>query len=198
MIYYSTDYVFDGTKPTAYIETDATKPATVYGRSKLAGEEAVRDKLDNFAIMRIAWVYGKSGKNFVKTILKLGRSQVEAKRGGEVIQPLKVVDDQLGNPTWTEEIARQTVPLLESNETGLFHATSEGIVSWYRFALDIFSLSGLEVTVEPCTTAEFPRPAPRPRLSALENHRLKQLGLNRMRPYIQALDQFLKSNQEYL
>ena len=196
LIYYSTDYVFDGTKRSAYVESDPTGPATVYGHSKLAGEKAIADLLDNYAIMRIAWVYGTYGSNFVKTMIKLGQDQIQTRKSDQSFQPLKIVDDQHGNPTWTHDVVEQTKTLIESDQTGVFHATSEGVTTWYELAQDIFRLSNMEVEIEPCTTEQFPRPAPRPRMSALENSRLNQLGLNRMRPYINALEEFLKLDRE--
>jgi dTDP-4-dehydrorhamnose reductase len=191
LIYYSTDYVFDGTKTTPYVETDLLDPQTVYGKSKLAGEEAVLESLDDFAILRIAWVYGCQGKNFVKTMIRLGKQQVADREAGKSVSLLKVVNDQIGNPTWTEEIVKQTATVLENDLQGVYHATGEGVASWYEFARQIFENLHLEVDIQPCTTAEFPRPAPRPAHSALENGRLKKAGLNVMRDYRVALDEFL-------
>jgi len=191
LIYYSTDYVFDGTKTSPYVETDVPNPKTVYGKSKLAGEEAILESLDDFAILRIAWVYGRQGKNFVKTMIRLGRQQLADRQLGKSVVPLKVVNDQIGNPTWTEEIVRQTATVLEHDLQGVFHATSEGVASWYDFARQIFEIMHMEIDIQPCTTAEFPRPAPRPAHSALENGRLKKAGLNMMRDYRIALEEFL-------
>ncbi len=101
MIYYSTDYVFDGTANSPYTEVDIPNPVTVYGRSKLEAEKRIQAILDDFAIMRIAWVYGVNGKNFVKTMIGLGKKQLHDKKSGKEIIPIKVVDDQIGNPTWT-------------------------------------------------------------------------------------------------
>lgn len=193
MIYYSTDYVFDGTKATAYVEDDPTVPNTVYGRSKLIGEEAVADTLEDYAILRIAWVYGRTGKNFVKTMVRLGLGQLAKSETGEEVPPIKVVDDQVGNPTWTEEVVAQTEALLDPSYRGIFHATATGEVSWYRFARRIFEELGLQVRVEPCTTSEFPRPAPRPARSSLENRRLKEAGADRMRDWDVALTGFLEA-----
>jgi len=191
LIYYSTDYVFDGAQATPYVETDLPNPRTIYGKSKLAGEEAILESLDDFAILRIAWVYGRQGKNFVKTMIRLGNQQSADRQAGKSVPPLKVVNDQIGNPTWTEEIVRQTVAVLEHDLQGVFHATSEGVASWYEFARLIFENLHMGVDIQPCTTAEFPRPAPRPAHSALENGRLKQAGLNVMRDYRIALEEFL-------
>lgn len=196
LIYYSTDYVFNGKKSSAYVESDLTDPVTIYGQSKLAGEKAITEELDNFAIMRIAWVYGFYGKNFVNTMINLGRKQVQARESGEKIKSLNVVNDQYGNPTWTHEIVNQTRALIESDHVGVFHATSEGETTWYELAQDIFRLCDLDVMIKPCTTEQFPRPAPRPHRSCLENSQLNQLKLNKMRPYINALEEFLKLGQE--
>ncbi len=194
LIHLSTDYVFDGTKGAPYIETDTPNPMTVYGESKLEGERIVADCLKDSAILRIAWVYGLHGRNFVKTMIKLGQEQMAARRSGLHMPSLKVVNDQIGNPTWTQDIVRQTQVAIENNLSGLFHSTSEGEVSWYHFAKAIFEEAGMEVDVVACTTEEYPRPAPRPRFSALENKNLKDAGLNKMVDYRVALKEFVKQN----
>jgi len=188
LIYYSTDYVFDGDKSTAYVESDAPGPKTVYGQSKLAGEQAVRELLEDYVIFRIAWVYGRHGRNFVKTMIRHGKQHLAE---GEGAKPLRVVDDQFGNPTWTVDIVRQTEAVLETDLRGILHVTSEGETNWFRFARDIFEILKLGVPVEPCTTAEYPRPAPRPLRSTLENARLKQAGCHVMREHRLALEEFL-------
>lgn len=198
MIFYSTDYVFDGTATSPYTETAAPNPQSVYGRSKLEGEQRVADMLDPVAILRLAWVYGFHGRNFVRTMIKLGWEQTRAGHRGEIITPIKVVDDQTGNPTWTAEIVRQTAVVLEKDLAGLFHCTAEGETSWYGLAKQVFETLGLTVYVRPCTTKEFPRPAPRPAYSSLENERFKQLGLNVMRDYTEALHEFLSGRKEAL
>ncbi|TET95057.1 MAG: dTDP-4-dehydrorhamnose reductase [Candidatus Zixiibacteriota bacterium] len=198
LIYYSTDYVFDGAKSTPYIESDTTNPQTHYGRSKLEGEEAVASLLDDYVILRIAWLYGRVGRNFVRTMVQLGFRQMQQSRQGEIITPLKVVDDQFGNPCWTLEIARQTRVILASDLTGVFHATSEGETSWYGFAHMIFEKLNMPVQVRPCPTEEFPRPAPRPKRSSLENKHLKETGLNVMRLWDIALAEFLDQRGESL
>jgi dTDP-4-dehydrorhamnose reductase len=189
MIYYSTDYVYDGTSATAYVETDIPNPKTVYGLSKLEGEEAVQDMAPDHAILRIAWVYGRHGKNFVKTMIRIGKQQAAAAPDTRV--PLKVVDDQIGNPTWTDDIVRQTEVILDSDLRGIFHSTAEGETSWYAFARNIFENMKMAVDLRPCTTADYPRPAPRPARSSLENRRLKEAGCNVMRDQRVALAEFL-------
>jgi dTDP-4-dehydrorhamnose reductase len=195
LIYYSTDYVFDGAKSTAYIESDLPNPQTVYGQSKLAGEQAVAATLANHLIVRIGWVYGEHGKNFVKTIVSHAQKNLDSIAQGHVAPPLKIVDDQIGSPTWTVDIVRQTEVLVNSTLTGIVHATSEGEASWFRFACDIFSMLELNVEVMPCQTEDYPRPARRPHYSTLENARLKEHGLNVMRPYREQLADFIKLNE---
>jgi len=193
LIYYSTDYVFDGTKAEAYVESDQPDPRTVYGHSKLAGERIVEELVENHLIMRIAWVYGRTGHNFVKTMIRLGRQQLERLGRGDEVTPLKVVDDQFGNPTWTIDIARQTMALINSDLRGVVHATSESETSWFGFASEIFRLMDMPVKLVPCTTEEFPRPASRPKRSSLENYRLKKADQNLMRDHRDALEQFIRT-----
>lgn len=191
MIYYSTDYVFSGDKSSPYVESDPTDPRTVYGMTKLEGERKVSEVLTDFAVLRIAWLYGAHGKNFVKTMVRLGEQQLQARERGEQVQPLKVVDDQRGNPTCTVEVALQTAKIIESDLTGVLHCTAEGETSWYGFARNLFEQLHMDIRLRPCATREFPRPAPRPARSSLENHRLKESGQNIMREYKAALAAFL-------
>ena len=198
MIYYSTDYVFDGHKRFPYTETDVPNPQTMYGKSKLEGERRMQSVLDNCIILRVAWMYGIDGKNFLKTIVNAGCRQLEQRKQGRRSEPLKVVDDQIGSPTWTDDVARQTEVVIENDLTGLFHATSEGETSRYRLACDIFDLLSLDVIVEPCRSDEYPSGAPRPKYSSLENCKLKETGLNVMRDYLTALREFIERYGEEL
>jgi dTDP-4-dehydrorhamnose reductase len=190
-VHYSTDYVFDGAARVPYIETDPTGPASVYGRSKLEGERLVAANNARSFIIRIAWLYGTAGNHFVKTIRNL--AQKNAVTGGR----LRVVNDQIGSPTCTLDICNQTLCLLETGYFGLYHATSEGQCSWYDFAQEIRRAAGISVRIDPCTTAEFPRPAPRPSWSVLENAALKKLGLNRMPHWKDAFSTFTKVEAHY-
>lgn len=191
MVLYSTDYVFDGTKAKPYTEQDITNPRTVYGLGKLEAERAVGHLLDNHvSVLRIAWLYGRHGHNFVKTMLRLGRDRL----ADATDKPLLVVDDQTGSPTWTCEVARQTEIVIERKLTGVKHATAGGSCSWYRFAQEIFKLAGMEVPLEPCSTDRFPRPARRPKMSVLENMRLKAANCDIMRPWDVALKEFWDEN----
>ena len=198
LIYYSTDYVFSGDTDTPYVETDTPAPKTVYGKSKLAGEQHVAEILEDYLILRLAWVYGAKGKNFVRTMIKLGWEQEKTARDGGIITPLKVVNDQTGNPTWTWEIVRQTQLVLEKNLTGICHCTSQGEATWYEFAKAIFDTLNMHVQIKPCTTEEYPRPAPRPKYSVLKNKRLQDAGIDIMKHYREALTEFLTKQKEEL
>ena len=159
LVYISTDYVFDGTKGEAYKPDDKTNPINNYGLTKYQGEEAVRKYCKEYYITRTSWLYGIHGKNFVETMLSLADKP-----------ELKVVDDQIGCPTWTVELANGIVELIEDDaEYGIYHVCGSGITSWYGFAKEIFELSGLKVNLKPCATDEFPRPAKRPHYSAMDN-----------------------------
>lgn len=198
MIYYSTDYVFDGRKSTAYVESDQPNPQTVYGRTKLAGELFVQDELVDFAILRIAWLYGAHGNNFVRTMLGLARKQMETRNVGGAVSPLTVVDDQYGNPTCTEAVVRQTGRIIERGLSGVYHATSRGETTWYGFAREIFAQAGLDVAVEPCTTEQFPRPAPRPKRSTLDNAALREAGADIMPHWQESFQRFMSEHKEEL
>ncbi len=195
LIFYSTDYIFDGNKTSPYIETDTPCPQTVYGQSKLAAEKYIAESLEKYCILRIAWLYGAKGKNFPKTIIKAGLNQLNDKQKGAPVKPLTIVNDQIGNPTWTSDVVKQTEIMIEHELDGIYHSTAEGETSWYQFARDIFDYLKLDVEVMPCTTDEYPRPAKRPRYSSLENKRLKDLGLNSMRHFRPMLYEFLDSNR---
>ncbi|PWB70815.1 hypothetical protein C3F09_08665 [candidate division GN15 bacterium] len=154
--------------------------------------------LDNHIIIRIAWVYGANGRNFVKTIVRLGREQMDHVARQLPAAPLQVVNDQIGNPTCTIDIVHQTDRVLQSGLYGVFHSTSENPVSWYEFTRDVFDELKMTVNVRPCTTEEFKRAAKRPANSALENARLKEARINVMRDYRQALHEFVALHKENL
>lgn len=181
LIYISTDYVFEGTKPDPYTEFDEPNPRTVYGKSKLMGERYVQQQLHEYFIVRIAWLYGRTGRNFVKTILRLAREG----------KPLRVVDDQYGTPTWTVDVARQLQHLLETEAYGTYHATAQGSCSWYEFARAVLEEAGIDAPVAPIATEEYPRPAPRPKNSVLDNFLLRIQELDRMPPWRESLAQFM-------
>ncbi len=183
LIHLSTDYVFDGAKLGPYEEWDATGPLSVYGRSKLLGEEWVRHQCPDHFIVRTAWLYGMPGPNFVTAILARGRSLTPA---GE----LKVVEDQRGTPTSTLALAPQLLALAKTEAFGTYHATCQGDTTWYGFACLILQTAGIAVRIIPCTTTEFPRPAHRPANSVLDNQLLRVSGLDCMPSWQAAFQQF--------
>ncbi len=172
LIHYSTDYVFDGTASMPYTETAATAPTGVYGQSKLAGEIAVASAIPRHVILRTAWLYSAVGHNFVKTMLKLANSG----------QPIRVVADQIGSPTYAQDLARVTRGIIEVLNSrredcfGLYHVTNTGTTSWYGLAQEVFRLTAhQDVVVQPISTEEYPTPAPRPAYTALDCSKLERV-----------------------
>ena len=161
VVHVSTDYVFAGDARSPYVESDPPDPRTAYGRSKLAGERAVREASDAHAIVRTAWLYGEGGKNFVDTMLRAGSERDE----------VKVVFDQIGSPTWTGHLAPALVELAERGASGVFHAAGGGACSWFELAIEAMRLRDLDCRVVAVTTEEYPLPAPRPAFSVLASER---------------------------
>lgn len=185
LIHISTDYVFDGNKNGPYFENDPALPQTVYGRSKLEGERFIAEQMRNYMIFRIAWLYGINGTNFVKNIRNIAQKRLEENK------PLTVVNDQFGTPTYTREVCRQILSMIDKPYYGVFNCTNEGYCTWFEFAQKIVKAAGINVKLLPCTSEELARPAKRPFNSILENHRLKKLGLNIMNDWKTAFDEFL-------
>ena len=161
MVYISTDYVFDGQGTEPYKPLDKTAPLNNYGLTKWEGEEAVRNNLEKYYICRTSWLYGHYGKNFVETMISLADKP-----------ELKVVDDQVGCPTWTVDLSDAIIKIIENKPYGTYHTCGGGNTSWYGFAKEIFEQAGLKVNLKPCTTEEFPRPAKRPAYSIMDNNGL--------------------------
>lgn len=182
MVYVSTDYVFDGAGTEPYEVNHPTKPLGVYGETKLVGEKFLQETLEKHFIVRTAWVYGINGNNFVKTMLKLGQDRKE----------LGVVYDQVGSPTYTVDLAKFLVELIDSEKYGVYHASNEGVCSWHEFAVEIFKQAGMDVKVNPLTSEEFPRPAARPKYSVLSKKKIEEEGFTPLRDWKEALKEYLK------
>ena len=191
LLHVSTDYVFSGDgieedgKLRPYVESDVCVPNTAYGRTKLAGEAFVRAAWEKSYILRTAWLYG-DGENFVRTMLKLAQTH----------DKLTVVNDQFGSPTSAADLSEAILALMGSGHYGTYHATCEGVCTWYDFAKKIFELRGIDIDVDPVTSDKYPRPAKRPKWSVLENAQLKAHGINVFRHWETALKDYL--NQPYV
>ncbi|PYE50590.1 dTDP-4-dehydrorhamnose reductase [Paenibacillus barcinonensis] len=188
LVYISTDYVFDGTSATPYQEHDATNPQSVYGKSKLAGELLVQSLSTRWFILRTSWVFGSHGRNFVSTMLELLEKRPE----------LQVVHDQKGSPTYTVDLARLISELALTEQYGIYHVSNAGSCTWFEFAQAIAEEANRQRVIEtsarilPCTTAQFPRPAPRPAYSVMDHQGIRINGLRPMRHWREALIAYLK------
>ena len=189
MVYISTDYVFDGEGTRAWEPDDERHPLNIYGQTKYEGELAVQNTLEKYFIVRISWVFGVNGKNFIKTMLRLGKE-----RGA-----VSVVDDQIGSPTYTYDLARLLVDMIQSDKYGRYHATNEGLCSWYEFAVEIFKQAGMDVKVTPVSTAEYtaayPGQAKRPMNSRISKEKLSDNGFERLPSWQDAVGRYLKEIQ---
>lgn len=183
MLYLSTDYVFDGegTKPWD-TKDKVIEPLNVYGQTKYEGEEAVKKYLEQYFIVRISWVFGKNGNNFIKTMLRLGKE-----RGA-----VSVVQDQVGSPTYTADLAVLLVDMMETEKYGIYHATNEGFCSWYEFACEIFKQAGMDVVVTPVDSTQFKTKAKRPHNSRMNKEKLIENGFHRLPSWQDAVSRYLK------
>ncbi len=188
MIYISTDYVFDGQGTRPWLPDDKRNPLNVYGQTKYEGELAVENNLSKYFIVRIAWVFGVNGKNFVKTMLSLGKTH----------DHLTVVDDQIGSPTYTYDLARLLVDIVGSDKYGRYHATNEGFCSWYEFACEIFRQAAeinpiyKSISVDPVNSSAYPAKAKRPSNSRMSNEKLSDNGFRSLSSWQDALSRYLK------
>lgn len=181
LVHFSTDYVFDGKNPAGYDEMAEPNPINAYGRSKLAGEKIILENLKQFFLIRTSWLFGPNGKNFVDTMLKLGRENSE----------VSVVNDQIGNPTYTLDLANAVYKLVTQDfDYGIYHITNDDSVTWYDFAREIFKEAGIKVETKPVSSKKFKRPAKRPACSILLNEKFPRL---RLRPHKDALAEYLKT-----
>ncbi|GKX67808.1 dTDP-4-dehydrorhamnose reductase [Inconstantimicrobium mannanitabidum] len=188
LLHISTDYVFSGEGNVPLKEYELPAPQSVYGKTKLAGEEFVREFCSKYYIVRTSWLYGYNGKNFVYTIMKAAQE-----RG-----VLKVVNDQKGNPTNAEDLIHHLLKIILTDEYGIYHCTGEGECSWYDFASKIVEYGNIECIVNPCTSDEFPSPTKRPTYSSLDNMMLRVTVGNEVREWQKALKEFIKrQNRTY-
>ena len=184
MMYISTDYVFNGGGERPWEPDDHREPLNVYGLTKYEGEIAVEQNVQKYFIVRIAWVFGVNGKNFIKTMLRLGKEK------GAV----SVVNDQIGSPTYTYDLARLLVDMIQTDKYGRYHATNEGLCSWYEFACEIFRQAGMdEVKVTPVDSDGFPAKAKRPSNSRMSKEKLTENGFERLPSWQNALERYLKA-----
>jgi dTDP-4-dehydrorhamnose reductase len=183
MIYISTDYVFNGRGDNFWKPEDVCEPLNVYGESKHLGELEVESTLDKYFIVRIAWVFGENGNNFVRTMLRLQETKNE----------LNVVNDQVGSPTYTADLAVLLVKMIATDKYGKYHATNEGLCTWYEFALEIFKQAGIEIQVNPINSDAFPVKAKRPSNSRMDKSKLEREGFSRLPMWQDALERYLKA-----
>ncbi len=196
LVHYSTDYVFDGAKSSPFIESDETRPLNAYGRSKLLGEDLIQQAGGGYVILRISWVYGQTGNNFYRTMLRLGYERAE----------LEVVDDQIGAPTWSRDVAAATVQILKDadlkSKSGIYHLSPQGQTSWCGFARKIFELQRKVHPDQPLKvqqvfaipSAEYPTPAQRPRNSRLSADKIEKTFGVRLPPWEQSLEKMMKES----
>lgn len=177
MVYISTDYVFDGEGDMSFEVTDKPNPINYYGKTKYEGELEVHKFLDKYFVVRISWVFGSNGNNFVKTMLRLGKERDE----------ISVVADQIGSPTYTPDLAKLLVEMIKTDKYGIYHATNEGYCSWYEFASEIFKQAGMDVKVNPIKTEDYPTKAKRPK-----NSRLYKNSLIKLENWEDALNHYIK------
>ena len=189
LIYLSTDYVFNGEDGRPWEPDDEPAPLNFYGQTKYEGEQAVRKNLSRYYIVRISWVFGRNGSNFVRTMLRLGRE-----RGS-----VSVVDDQKGSPTYTADLAVLLADMIEREEYGTYHASNQGVCTWYQFACEIFRQAGMEdVAVTPVASGEFPAKARRPRNSVMNKAKLEEHGFAPLPPWQDALRRYLQETGQML
>jgi dTDP-4-dehydrorhamnose reductase len=185
VVYISTDYVFDGLQNDPYIEFDAPHPLNVYGKSKLAGERFVRELCRKHYIVRTSWLFGKNGKNFVRTIMRLGKER----------EDIRVVADQFGSPTYTYHLAQKIKEVVATERFGIYHITNSESCSWYQFANAVLRHQQSQARLVPIETADYPVPAPRPKNSVLRNFVLQLEGVPLLPPWQEALNEFFTESQ---
>ncbi len=187
MIYISTDYVFDGTKDGEYTEQDTPNPINVYGKTKYEGEVYVQELLEKYYIVRISWVFGENGNNFIDTMLRLAKDRDE----------INVINDQVGSPTYTKDLAPLLVDMIETDKYGVYHVTNEGYCTWYEFAKEIFRIADVDIKVNPITTKEYPTKAVRPMNSKMSKEKLYYINLKTLENWKIAVQKYLIDSNKY-
>ncbi|MEO0075416.1 MAG: dTDP-4-dehydrorhamnose reductase [candidate division WOR-3 bacterium] len=182
LLYISTDYVFDGSKNKPYHENDQPNPINYYGLTKLLGERAITQHLKQYYIVRTAWLFGKNGNNFVKTIIKLAQEKDD----------LEVVNDQIGSPTYTKDLSQAIYNLIQTDKYGIYHITNAGYCSWYEFACEIIKQAELNTQITPVSSDKINRKAKRPAYSVLDNHKYEQTCQDKLRSWQEALRYYLR------
>ena len=182
LVHISTDYVFNGQNDRPWVEDDEIGPISIYGKSKLEGEEHIKEILEKYFIVRTAWLYGVNGRNFPRTMLELAQKHSE----------ITVVYDEVGTPTYTPDLAKGISKLIETDYYGTYHLTNSGNCSWCEFARYIFEVADVDVNVIPVTASEFARPAPRPSYSVLENRNWVENGFEPLRNYKEAIKEYIE------
>lgn len=185
-VYISTDYVFDGQGNEPFQEQDAVNPIGYYGQTKLEGEQVIQALLDKWFIIRISWVFGINGHNFVKTMLRLAETKTE----------LNIVGDQYGSPTYTVDVAKLILDMIETDKYGVYHATNEGYCSWSEFAEEIFRQAKKDLIVHSITTEQYPTKAKRPKNSRMSHHKLRENGFSVLPGWKNAVNRYLKELEE--
>ena len=185
LVHFSTDYVFDGTNTTPYTENDRTNPLSIYGRSKLLGEQKVLERHPSSLVVRTEWIYGKGGDNFITKVAKIARE-----KGG-----VEVVNDQTGSPTYARDLAGPVRALITTHRSGIYHVTNSGSCTWFEFAREIFSILQIDVPCKPTTSAAIQRKARRPAYSVLDCSKFKNDTGVSMRTWQQALQEYLAESQ---
>jgi dTDP-4-dehydrorhamnose reductase len=182
LVHYSTDYIFDGLKKDAYLEADTPNPQSIYGKSKLLGEELIRQNCPSHLILRTSWLFGKNGPNFIRTIVGMARKGM----------PLRVVNDQKGSPTYSKDLAAHTLKMIDAGCRATYHLTNGGSCTWFELASKAIEWAAIKgISIVPVSTSEFPRPAQRPANSILDNAHLKRDGLPLMRHWQEAAREYI-------
>ncbi|WP_297899006.1 dTDP-4-dehydrorhamnose reductase [Methanobrevibacter sp.] len=186
LLHISTDYVFSGEESKPYKEEDGIGPKSYYGKTKLQGELFIKENMEEYFIIRTAWLYGFNGKNFVKTMLELSKNN----------NKITVVNDQYGSPTFAKDLSKSISEIIKTDKYGVYHVTNSDSCTWYEFAKQIFELANIDVNVIPVTTKEYPTPAERPKYSVLSNEKWENNGFKKLRSYKDALKSYIELELE--